>query len=52
MGGVNVTQQNVKVIDYIQDKSILVLKGSIPGAIGGYVVLKPTIKMKAEKNER
>ncbi|MAJ82396.1 MAG: 50S ribosomal protein L3 [Legionellales bacterium] len=52
MGGVNVTQQNVKVVDYIQDKSILVLKGSIPGAVGGYVVLKPTIKIKAEKNER
>jgi large subunit ribosomal protein L3 len=43
------TVQNLKVIDLIADKGLLLLQGSFPGAKGGLVVLRKAKKVKKEK---
>lgn len=40
MGGDQVKLKGIKVLKVIEDKNILVVKGSVPGAIGSYVVLQ------------
>jgi large subunit ribosomal protein L3 len=37
MGGEQVTVRNLKVVGIIADSNLLLLKGSVPGAINGYV---------------
>lgn len=44
MGGVKTTQQNIKVVDFVADKALLVVKGAIPGAINEYVFIKASVK--------
>ncbi|KJJ84325.1 Ribosomal protein L3, bacterial/organelle-type [Candidatus Omnitrophus magneticus] len=55
MGNERVTVQNIKVMDIIPDENILAVKGSIPGANGGYVVVKfakkKTIAPRQKKTE-
>jgi large subunit ribosomal protein L3 len=40
MGGEQVTVRNLKVVGVIADSNLLLLKGSIPGAINGYVEIR------------
>jgi large subunit ribosomal protein L3 len=40
MGGDQVKLKGIKVLKVIEDKNILVVKGSVPGSIGSYVVLQ------------
>jgi large subunit ribosomal protein L3 len=40
MGGDQVTVRNLKVVGIIADSNLLLLKGSIPGAINGYVEIR------------
>ena len=40
MGGEQVTVRNLKVVGIIPDSNILLVKGSIPGAINGYVEIR------------
>ena len=40
MGGENMTVQSLRVVAVDKEKNLLVVKGSIPGAIGGYVYLR------------
>ena len=41
MGSVNVTTKNLEVVQIDVDKDLLLIKGSIPGAPGGDVVVRP-----------
>ena len=40
MGADRVTQKNLTVVRVDGEKNILVVKGSIPGGHGGYVVIR------------
>ena len=40
MGGDKVTVKNLKVVRVIEDQNLLLLKGAVPGARSGYVVIR------------
>ena len=40
MGGEQVTVRNLKVVGIIPDSNILLVKGSVPGAVNGYVEIR------------
>ena len=44
MGNVQTTVQSIRVIKIDQDKQIILINGSVPGAPGGEVVIKPAVK--------
>lgn len=44
MGNVQCTVQNLEIVRVDKDKNLLLVKGSIPGAPGGDVVVRPTVK--------
>jgi large subunit ribosomal protein L3 len=41
MGGVRVTQKNLQVVAIDPEQSLLVVRGSIPGPVRGYVLVRP-----------
>lgn len=43
-GNDRVTIQNLEVIDVRPDKNVLLIKGSVPGAPNGFVIIKKTTK--------
>jgi large subunit ribosomal protein L3 len=47
MGNQRVTAQNLEVMVVDEERNLLAVKGSVPGAKGGLVVIKPTIKGKS-----
>ncbi len=49
-GDVRITVQNLEVVDIVPEKNLLAVRGSIPGATGGFVEIKHTIKMKRKRN--
>ena len=44
MGNVNRTVQNLKVVEVRPDTNLILVKGAIPGSIGGYVIVKNAVK--------
>lgn len=46
MGDKRVTTQNLKVIQVRPDENLILVKGSVPGATGGIVVIKEALKRK------
>jgi large subunit ribosomal protein L3 len=44
MGGERVTIQNLEVVEVDADNNLLALRGSVPGAKGGILLIKPTRK--------
>ncbi|MBO8894313.1 50S ribosomal protein L3, partial [Staphylococcus aureus] len=40
MGGDRVKARNLEVMKLIKDKNILVVKGSVPGAAGSFVIIQ------------
>ena len=50
MGDCNVTIQNLKVVKTDPEKGIILIKGAVPGAKGGWVTLKDSIKKKLPDN--
>jgi large subunit ribosomal protein L3 len=48
MGGDRVTTRNLKVVQIDAENNILVLRGAVPGAPGGYVVIRKAIARKPE----
>ena len=44
MGDNNVTVQNLKIFGINKEKSLLLIKGAIPGSKGGDVIVKPAEK--------
>lgn len=49
MGDVKVTIQNLEVIRVDGERSLLLVKGAVPGSKGGFVTVRPAIKAKAAK---
>ncbi len=48
MGGDRVTTRNLKVVQIDAENNILVLRGAVPGAPGGYVIVRKAIAAKPE----
>lgn len=48
MGGERETAQNLTVVRMDPERNILMVKGSIPGATNGYVVISKSVKAKAK----
>jgi large subunit ribosomal protein L3 len=46
MGSKRVTTQNLKIIQVRPDENLILVKGSVPGANGGIVVIKEALKRK------
>jgi large subunit ribosomal protein L3 len=44
LGHENVTVQSLKICAINPEKSLLLIKGAIPGSKGGSVVIKPAVK--------
>ncbi len=44
MGNENVTVQNLRVVKFDVENNLLLVKGSVPGAKNGYLVIKKSIK--------
>ncbi len=43
-GGTRVTVQNLEVVKVIPEENLLVVKGAVPGPVGGYVLIKQSVK--------
>ena len=48
MGGDRVTTRNLKVVQIDAENNLLVLRGSVPGAPGGYLVIRKAVAAKPE----
>jgi ribosomal protein L3 len=48
MGSDRVTTRNLKIVQIDTDNNILVIRGAVPGAPGGYVVVRKAIAAKPE----
>jgi len=46
MGSENVTVQTLEIVNVDADRNLLLIKGAVPGATGGDVIVTPSIKMK------
>ncbi len=47
MGNVKRTSQNLEIIRVDSERNLLLIKGSVPGAKGGKVIIKPSVKARA-----
>jgi large subunit ribosomal protein L3 len=47
MGDVRRTVQNLKVVEVIPEKNVLLISGAIPGGKNGYVVIRTAVKRRA-----
>jgi large subunit ribosomal protein L3 len=48
MGNVNVTTQNLRIVQVRADDSVLLVEGAVPGPVGAIVVVKKAIKKAAK----
>jgi large subunit ribosomal protein L3 len=46
MGAEQKTVQNLEVVRVDADRKLLLIKGAVPGAPGGYVVVRPAVKVR------
>lgn len=46
MGSEKVTVQTLEIVNIDADRNLLLIKGAVPGATGGDVIVTPSIKMK------
>ena len=44
MGAERVTTQGLEVVRIDSDRNLLLIKGAVPGAPGGHVIVRPTVK--------
>lgn len=45
MGSRNVTTQNIEVVRVDAERNLLLVKGAVPGATGGTVIVRPAVKV-------
>ncbi len=45
MGNVKQTVQNLEVVKVDMDRNLVLVRGSVPGAKGGKVIVKPAVKV-------
>jgi large subunit ribosomal protein L3 len=50
LGDVNVTIQNLQIVDFDIEKGLLVVSGNVPGSKGGYVYIKDSVKKSVSVN--
>ncbi|SDD59533.1 large subunit ribosomal protein L3 [Paracoccus isoporae] len=50
LGAVRVTTQNLQVIKTDTDRGLIMVKGSVPGSKGGWVIVKDAVKKDAPEN--
>ena len=50
LGDVRITVQNLKLVRVDKDRNLLLIKGGIPGASGGYVEVRHAVKQKLRDN--
>jgi large subunit ribosomal protein L3 len=44
MGDARVTTQNLEVVRVDAERNLLLIKGAVPGAAGGAVMVRPSVK--------
>ena len=49
MGDVRITSQNIPVVQVREGENLLLLRGSVPGSNGSFLVIRPAIKQAAAK---
>jgi large subunit ribosomal protein L3 len=49
LGDVTVTTQNLDVVRVDEARQLLLVRGAVPGAKGGFVTVRPAVKAKAKK---
>jgi large subunit ribosomal protein L3 len=49
MGNDTVTTQNLDVVRVDEARQLLLVKGAVPGAKGGFVTVRPAVKVKVKK---
>jgi large subunit ribosomal protein L3 len=49
LGDVTVTTQNLDIVRVDEARQLLLVKGAVPGAKGGHVVVRPAVKAKVKK---
>ena len=47
-GNVNRTQQNLEIVRVDEERNLLLVKGAVPGAAGGDLIVVPSIKQKSK----
>ncbi len=52
MGNANRTEENLKVVQVDLERNLLLISGSVPGAPGGRVVIRPSVKAAAQKRRK
>jgi large subunit ribosomal protein L3 len=48
MGDERITVQNLRVVQVRPEEGVILISGAVPGANGGYVVIRPAIKVQSE----
>jgi large subunit ribosomal protein L3 len=52
MGGERRTEENLRVVQVDVERNLLLVSGSVPGAPGGRVVIRPSVKAAAQKRRK
>ena len=52
MGVVRRTTENLKVVEIDAERNLLLVSGAVPGAQGGQVIVRPSVKAERQKNRR
>ena len=50
MGNVRRTVPNLEIIRVDAERNLLLIKGGVPGAPGGHVTVRPTVKAKSHED--
>lgn len=48
-GGTRVTVQNLKVVKVVPEDNLILVKGAVPGPVGGYIMVKEAVKASGGK---
>jgi len=46
MGNVNRCQKNLEIVQVDADRNLLLVKGGVPGPVGGRLIVVPSVKHK------
>jgi large subunit ribosomal protein L3 len=52
MGVVRRTMENLKVIEIDAERNLLLISGAVPGAEGGQVIVRPSLKAERQKRRK
>jgi large subunit ribosomal protein L3 len=46
------TTENLKVVEIDNERNLLLIRGAVPGAEGGEVIVRPSVKAEAQKKRK